>query len=192
MGAYPAWNITQSSNYTLSAFSGACLDYTRLYDVVLSILYPNEKQYMCIINPVGFEGHAMPVFSINNKWYLIDYTRLVTLDNPLAAYAYFRSMYMNNATIDADISLSTVNTYPNANNTYATIQIYTTNKELFAKNISQGYNILSNPVGSLEWNQTTQQTWKLFNIYSFAMSNPNNEILALSLLAIAGIILLSR
>ncbi len=192
IGEYPNWNITQSSNYTLSAFSGACLDFTRLYDVVLSILYPKQTQFMCIINPVGFEGHAMPVFNVNDSWFLVDYATLVQLDNPLSAYAYYRSTYLNNATIDADISLSTINPYPNNGDSYATIQIYATNKDLYANNIPQNFRILSNPIGSIEWNTITQKAWKYFDILSFPKSANDNQILFWSVLIIAGIIFLSK
>ena len=186
---YPNWNITQAANYTLSSLSGACLDYTRLYDITLSIFYPSETQLMCIVSPVGFEGHAMPVFSYNNQWYLYDYTKLVKLDDPVGAWKYFIDTYYNGISIPADVSFSKVIPYDPAQtqSTFGQCIVYTTGDKINSSGISKNNSVVYDALYSPNWNTVSQQTWKLFQISSF--NNLANNYSAVFWILIAVIIL---
>lgn len=73
-------NITQAANYTLSALSGDCNDYARLYDATLynmAKLYSiNAERYSVYFTPHAKNktGHVTYLYSLSpNKWHALNF-----------------------------------------------------------------------------------------------------------------------
>ena len=83
-------NILQSATYTITAFSGECSAFARLYNATISVLgYDTYIAFILPKNNAG--GHATPIFYYNGTWYDMNYYNLYSGSDPIQLVAYLWS-----------------------------------------------------------------------------------------------------